>query len=253
MKRRLIASLAIASLSLVACSKSPATDGATASSSGGTASTEKRMPLPDCSKVETTDQGADGWKHPDCRLNFADKSGFAIEARYAPAEDDSTKITVQVVGPGDATLQTITETMGNTAGAPALIDIDCDGKQDIQLPLETGDVNTSWAIWRQMDDGKAFIRIGEPNGVEIKKTDSGYIAVPARSAANEWEISFFKLTPVELKPILTADVVAKGTPEKVTGQDCTIEDDGGLASINMDPKTAQKAFCAEPVVANTFK
>ncbi|HVY88185.1 MAG TPA: hypothetical protein VG942_04910 [Hyphomonadaceae bacterium] len=251
MKRRLIASLAIATFGLVACSKAPSADGAMASSASAPA--EKRMPLPDCSKVETEDKGPDGLKHPDCRLQFTDKSGFAIEARYAPAEDDATKITVQVVSPGDATLQTITETMGNTFAAPSLIDIDGDGRQDVQLPLETGNANTSWAIWRQMDDGKAFIRIGEPNGVEIKKTDSGYIAVPARSAANEWEVSFFKLTPVELKPILTADIVAKGEPDKITGTSCTVMDDGGLASIGMDPKAAEKAFCAEPVVANAFK
>ena len=57
------------------------------------------MPLPDCATIEATDAGADGWKHPDCRLMFRDQSGMAIEARYTPAEDDSTKITVQVVAP----------------------------------------------------------------------------------------------------------------------------------------------------------
>ena len=177
------------------------------------------MPLPDCASVETQDAGADGWKHPDCRLMFADESGLALEARYTPAEDDSTKITVQVVAPGDATLQTIEETMGNTFNGVTLQDIDKDGKLDIQIPLETGNVNTSWAIWRQRDD-KSFIRIGEPNGVSIEKTDSGYIAAQARSSANEWGISFYKLEADELKPVATADVIAQGEPDKITGVEC---------------------------------
>jgi hypothetical protein len=210
------------------------------------------MPLPDCASVETQDAGADGWKHPDCRLMFTDDSKLALEARYTPAEDDSTKITVQVVAPGDATLQTIEETMGNTFNGVALQDIDKDGKLDIQIPLETGNVNTTWAVWRQRDD-KSFIRIGEPTGVSIEKTASGYIAVQARSSANEWAVEFYKLEADDLKPVATADVIAQGEPDKITGVECTITDDGGLAAASLTPEAARAQFCAEPVVADIFK
>lgn len=240
--------LCVAALALAACSKTE-TDGS--ASTGGAA--QKRMPLPDCTTVKTEDKGADGWKHPDCRQMLADKSGLAVEARYTPAEDDSTKLKVQVVATGDATLQTIEETMGNTFSGISVEDVDKDGKDDLLLPLETGNVNTTWAFWRQNEDGKSFTRVGEPNGVEIKKTDSGYFAVPSRSAANEWEIAFFKLTPAELTPILTADVVAKGEPDKITGVDCTVTDDGGLGSTGLTADAAKTQFCAEPVVADIFK
>lgn len=218
----------------------------------GSGVAQKRMPLPDCAAVETQDQGAEGWKHPDCRLMFTDESKLALEARYTPAEDDSTKVTVQIVQPGDATMQTIEETMGNTFNGVTLQDIDQDGKQDIQIPLETGNVNTSWAVWRQRDD-KSFIRIGEPSGVSIEKTESGYIVVQARSSANEWAVSFYKLEADELKPVVTADVIARGEPDKITGVDCTITDDGGLAAASLTPEAAKTQFCAEPVVADIFK
>jgi hypothetical protein len=218
----------------------------------GTGAAQKRMPLPDCASVETQDAGAEGWKHPDCRLMFMDESKLALEARYTPAEDDSTKISVQIVAPGDATLQTIEETMGNTFNGVTLQDIDKDSKLDIQIPLETGNVNTSWAIWRQRDD-KSFIRVGEPNGVSIEKTASGYIAVQARSSANEWGVAFYKLEDDELKPVATADVVAQGEPDKITGVACTLIDDGGLAAANLTPEAAKARFCAEPVVADIFK
>jgi hypothetical protein len=244
MKLRL--AICVAALALAACGKvETAGDGETPGAAA------KRMPLPECSSVETKDAGADGWKHPDCRLMLSDNSGLAIEARYKPAEDDSTKVTVQVVQPGDATVQTIEETMGNTFEPVSLDDIDKDGKQDIRIPLETGNVNTSWALWRQKDD-KTFVRIGEPSGVSIVNTPSGYIAVQARSSANEWSVPFFKLEGDELKPVVTADVIARGEPNKITGVDCTLTDDGGLASTGLDPKAAEAQFCAEPVVAEIF-
>jgi hypothetical protein len=234
-----------AALAVVACSKSE-----TAGDAGVAA---KRMPLPDCSEVETVDAGADGWKHPDCRLMLTDVSGLAIEARYTPAEDDSTKVAVQVVAPGDATLQTIEETMGNTFEPIGLTDIDKDGRNDIRIPLETGNVNTSWAIWRQKEDGKSFVRIGEPSGVSIVNTESGYIAVQARSSANEWSVEFYKLEADQLKLTATADVVAQGEPDKITGVACSVTDDGGLAAVGLDAKAAEARFCAESAVADIFK
>ena len=244
MKPRL--ALCLTALALAACSPKPEAEGVS------TGVAEKRMPLPDCSKAETQDQGADGWKHPDCRLMLSDKSGLAVEARYSPAEDDSTKLTVQVTAAGDATLQTIEETMGNTLAGISTQDVDNDGREDLLLPLETGNVNTTWAVWRQNEDGAGFSRIGEPSGVEIKNTQSGYIAVPARSSASEWAIAFFKMQG-ELKAILTANVVAKGETDKITGVDCAIMDDGGLGSTGLTAEAAKAQFCAEPVVGDIFK
>jgi hypothetical protein len=223
------------------------------SDAGAGAVAEKRAPLPDCSTVETQDLGADGWKHPDCRLMLTDNSGLAAEARYSKAEDESTEVSVQVVAPGDATVQTIEETMGNTFNKISAQDIDKDGKADLLLPLETGNVNTTWAIWRQQDDGKSFVRIGEPSGVEIVKTDSGYFAVPSRSSANEWDVAFYKLEANALQPIVTASTVAQGEVDKVTGVECSVTDDGGLAQTGLDLAAARDKFCAEPSVAEIFK
>ncbi len=248
MKLRLV--LCIAALAAVACSPRTEPESvAPADSAGGVA--EKRMPLPDCSEVETQDQGADGWKHPDCRLMLPDGSGRAIEARYAKAEDESTKVTVQVVAPGDATVQTIEETMGNTFEKVIVEDIDQDGRPDIRVPLETGNVNTSWALWRHTPDG-SFVRIGEPSGVSMVNTPSGYFAVQSRISANEWSVQFYKLEADVLTPVATAELVAEGEPDKITGVACTVTDDGGLKAAALDIKAAEAQFCAEPVVTEIF-
>jgi len=231
-------------LGLAACSPAPTEE------AGG--ANAKRMPLPECAVVEAEDAGADGWKHPDCRMMLPDQSGMAIEARYAPAEDDSTKITVQIVATGDATLQTIEERMGNTFNGPTLEDVDRDGMVDILIPLETGNVNTTWAFWKQMTEGK-FARVGEPSGVEIEKTESGYLAVQGRSSAAEYYVTFYKLVGEQLQQGVTASVTAQGEPDKITGVECSIEEDDQLMASGMTAEAAMTQFCAEAPVQALIK
>lgn len=227
-------------LAAAACSPAPDSDGAEAPAA-------KRMPLPDCAEVKAQDAGDEGWKHPDCRAMFPDQSGLAIEARYTPAEDDSTKITVQVVQAGDATVQTFEERMGNTFNSPTLADVDKDGLIDIQVPLETGNVNTTWAIWKQVA-GPKFVRIGEPTGVEIAQTESGYLAAQGRSSAVESYVTFYKLVGEDLQEVVTARVVGQGEPGSVTAE-CSLEEEApGLAALGLTTEAARAQFCAEPMV-----
>ena len=237
----------LAALAFAACSPAPDT---TAEAPAGGVASAKRVALPDCATVEAKDEGDLGWKHPDCRLMFPDQSGLAIEARYAPAEDESTEVTVQVVQTGDKTIQEFKERMGNTFNGPELVDFDKDGKVDIKLPLETGNVNTSWALWRQDTDGK-FVRIDadDLSGVELTKTDSGYIATQGRSSANEYYVSFYTLAANKLTPVATVSVVAQGEPDKVTRVDCVVEtDDTSPLGEGLTAKTAEAKFCSEPSV-----
>ncbi len=242
----------LAALAFAACSPAPDTAGEVPS--GGVPSA-KRVALPDCAAVEAKDEGDMGWKHPDCRLVFPDQSGLAIEAHYAPAEDDSTEVTVQVVQTGDKTTQEFKERMGNTFNGPELIDFDGDGLVDIQLPLETGNVNTAWAIWRQAEAGK-FVRIevDDLSGVSLTKTDSGYIAADGRSSANEYYVSFYKLTESKLEPIVTVSVIARGEPDKVTGVDCVVDtEDSAPLGEGLTAKAAEAKFCPETSVQDLIK
>lgn len=243
----------LAALALAACSPAPDTASEAEKPAGETPSA-KRVGLPDCASVEAQDAGADGWKHPDCRLMFPDQSGLAIEARYAPAEDDSTEVTVQVVQTGDKTIQEFKERMGNTFNGPELVDFDKDGRIDIQLPLETGNVNTSWALWRQVEDGKfARIQADDVSGVSLEKTASGYIAVQGRSSAAEYYVSFYKLAGDALNPVATVRVIGKGEPDKVTGVDCVVDAEDGPLDEGLTAEAARAKFCAEPAAQGLIK
>jgi hypothetical protein len=211
----------------------------------------KRMAMADC-------DGNGPSELKDCRINSSDTSQFMFEVRYGQSVDtaDGKKApaTIQVVLPGDATLQNITEQVAGDAGVPHTEDIDGDGHAELLVPLETGNVNTTYAIWLMPAGARQFIRVGEATAVDFKKTDSGYIAGSARSSANEWAVQFFKLTDdPKLVPVLTAEVTAKGTPEKITGIECHIMDDGGMKVLKMTPKAAEVKFCAESVVKDVFK
>jgi hypothetical protein len=244
MKLRIAVCLAVLA---VACSPAPDT---TVEAPAGGVPAAKRVALPDCGAVEAEDAGDLGWKHPDCRLMFPDQSGLAIEARYMPAEDESTEVTVQVVQTGDKTIQEFKERMGNTFNGPELVDFDKDGLIDIQLPLETGNVNTSWAIWRQVADRK-FVRIEaeDLSGVSLTKTDSGYIATEGRSSASEYYVSFYTLAETRLTPVATVQVIARGEPDRITNVDCVVDtEDGALLGEGLTAKTAEAKFCPEPAV-----
>jgi hypothetical protein len=242
--------VSIAALTLAACTESETPKEVPEAPAAGVA--EKRMPLPDCETVETQDHGAEGWIHPDCRLMLPDPSGRAIEARYTKAEDESTRVSVQVVAPGDATLQTFEETMGNTFNRITLQDIDADGKTDLLVPLETGNVNTTWAVWRQEDD--LFHRAGEVSGVGVSRTGDGYFAVPARSSASEWAVEFYRLDGRALFSVAKAEVSAtldgRGEPSDVK---CVVSYDGKAAGTTLSPEEARAKFCAEPAAADIFK
>lgn len=249
MKPRLLILAAAAAL-VAACSPAPSNEDAAPADAAPAAA--KRIPLPDCAEVEAQDLGADGWRHPDCRLMLTDASGLAIEARYAPAEDESTQVTAQVVQPGDATIQEIVELMGATFNGPTIEDFDKDGKADILLPLETGNVNTTWAVWRQIE-GHKFVRVGEPSGVSINKTDSGYIAVQGRSSAAEYFVDFYRLESDTLKLALTVRVTADAEGDAVTSVTCTLESPNEQIPGGLSAEAAKAQFCAEPVVDGLVK
>jgi len=204
--------------------------------------------MPACSGVEASDAGVDGWKHPDCQLTGTGPAQLRIEMRYAGVEDDSTEVAARVIGPDGAVIQEIIERMGNTFNGPSLQDVDEDGLTDILLPLETGNVNTTSALWRQTSSGR-FVRAGELSGVAIEKTAGGFIAVQGRSSAAEYYVDFYRLQGDALNLMSTTRIAAIIEDDDTPGLDCTSESPAGVepSAVGLsDP-------CSEPVVRRLAK
>ncbi len=217
----------------------------------------KRMPLPDCASVEPSDAGDKGWTHPDCRMMAAGDSGVAFEVRYAESNEPGgppTKVSIQVVGPGDATLQTITEGMESTFAAPRLYDLNRDGVDELLVPLETGNVNTNYAVWAKGPGEAPYLRAGEVSAFAFDWSDAGYVAALSRSAANIQVVEFLKLVDGKLAPIVRADITAEGEENgKVTGTTCDITDEGGMAAEGLTLEAAKAKFCEDKLVKAAFE
>jgi hypothetical protein len=254
MTRFLVSACMPFALLLTACEPADTVKVETVDAAGETAvagaggATARRLPLPDCDDPAVRDAGV----HFDCRGMLPGDSGVAYEARYLTTDDGMMRLAVQIVGPGDATLQTFDEPTEGAAASLSVQDIDADGRADLLLPLVTGNVNTNWAIWRGAADG-SFTRAGELSGVEIARTQDGYIASLSRSGAATWEVGIFTLSDDKLTPIATAEVEVELLDVGAqTRETCRIRDEGGLADIKMSPIQAEKKFCADPLVSGIF-
>jgi hypothetical protein len=221
-------------------------------SAAAPAASAKRLPLPNCNDVAPDIDAGGEITHKDCRGMLPGDLGLAYEARYTPKDDGVTEVTVQIVGPGDAGLQTIAEQMEGSAAQPSVNDVDGDGRVDLLLPLLSGNVNTNWAVWRGLPDG-AFSRAGEFSGVDIARSKDGYIAVSARSGANIWNVHFYTVENDKLALIATAEAAIELTgPDGKSRKTCSIVDTSGLDTAHLSPIQAEKTFCMDPVVSRIF-
>jgi hypothetical protein len=259
MKFRIAASLAVL---LAACSPqtpAPAPNASASASATPTgAAAAKRMALPDCGSLggpNSDDNGA----YKDCRL-MDEKSGLSFEARFAtntkPDEGDHI-VNIAVVQPGDATLQTITETVEGTISVMELQDLDGDGYKELLVPLMTGNVNTEYAVWHMPAGAKQYIRVGTVSGFAVGRKDD-YVVVNARSAANIQDLMYYTLKNGELKLIGAAEFTAEGNPDKPTVKCAVLDgkpDDpkGGLAVGGLTPAAARVKWCSEDARKAAFQ
>lgn len=228
MKKLLIATIAFAALA--ACSPKQETAEATVAACGGDAAP---------AAAQTCDIRTDATTY---RVKFgpAPKAGAGTVA-------------VDVLVGHDAVGQTLNETGVSAYSYPKLEDVDGDGKADILIARDGGAANQTIAFWRQKEDG-GFARVGEVNGVTLTKTADGFLAVPARSSAAEWLITFYRVDEAALAKLGALTVKAEKTDAegKVLDSSCTLTDDSGIGALDMTDKAAEQKFCAEPA-AQVFK
>lgn len=148
-----------------------------------------------------------------CRIALGDGQPSLV-VTSAPmadgAEGRTGTLRVEVAGDAGASLQVIEETAYGAYTYPYAEDIDGDGTIDIMVPLLTGNVNTSYAVWLKGADGM-FVRAGELGGVSIGRTTEGLIATSGRSSASEWETGYFRVTNGAFEEV--AAVVNRPDPE----------------------------------------
>jgi hypothetical protein len=168
--------------------------------------------------METCTQASAGYggMQPEltaCRLSLGEGKPSLVVTSTPMIESDegpSGQIRIETWGDGGLSLQVIEETALYAFNYPYVEDLTGDGLPDLMVPLMTGNVNTSYALWVQGADGQ-FVRAGELGGVSIGQTPEGLIAASGRSSAAEWETGYFRVTNGALEEL--AAVVNRADPE----------------------------------------
>lgn len=183
----------------------------------------------------------------ECQLEV---SGRVVRFTFAPVAEGAVagNVSAEVIDEDGAVVQTLLEPDVSEYLPPSAEDVDGDGRADILIRRESGNVNTVSGVWIYSGERGAYQRAGEVSGVEIQRTSEGYIAVPARSGAAAWNVAFYRLDEGGLIPLVTVGVEAQDVSAdgRVTRSDCTLTDAPGLADLNLTLEAAQAKFCAEP-------
>lgn len=186
----------------------------------------------------------------ECRL---EATGGALHVRFAdvPAGAVGGTVSVDVLGADNSVVQTIIEPDVLEYLPPIVQDVDGDGRGDILIARESGNVNTAHAIWLFSGENGAYRRVGEVSGVEIARTEDGYVVVPARSSAAAWNVAFYRLDGEGLHMLATVNVEGEEVNAAIRST-CTLADAPGISAIDLSIADAQTKFCAEPVAAGVF-
>lgn len=229
MKRAMI--LASAALALAACSQEPAVD----------APTYDLSLYPSCSEIDATDErlAQDG-----CLLSADGMLHALVVTRGVNA------VSVQSVVDGEPA-QLMEETVAAGQALPTLEDVNGDGRPDLLIPRETGNVNTVQAVWLAGEGAGAYTRLGEIAGIGLSRTAEGLLAVPARSSAAAVEVTFYRVEPTSLAEAAVVTVTAEPRPDGSLATRCelTRKPEGETWT----DAQMQEKFCAEPAVTGVFE
>lgn len=174
--------------------------------------------LPSCSELES------GTPHQDCSLQTAGEGDFILTFEFSPLGDRREMI--------DATVRyangTLAQTMSYATESffyPSLSDLNGDGLEELLVPLETGNVNTTYSLAVGTEYGLEWTSY-ELNGYGIDPVRGGVFMAAARDSAISRYIEFYRLNGLELDNIATVFLTYETVENPDDGPDCSLVDGG---------------------------
>ncbi|MBA3069581.1 MAG: hypothetical protein FP825_14000 [Hyphomonas sp.] len=195
--------------------------------------------LPDCNGPGAEAFGPAG--EADCRLTAPGETGWGADLHYEGGRDEPRVLTLKITAGDGTEIQTLTEPVEFTYTLPIFDDLDGDGRAELLVPLMTGNVNTTFAVWRGKDGEPQFERAGEVSGIDVAAYEDGIFMTPARGSAASWYATYYVFADNKVAPVVTAETTLAEDGETET---CTAVDEGGLAAIGLSLEDALAKFCA---------
>lgn len=175
-------------------------------------------------------------------------NGRIIAYAFQPRPDGGPgQIVLTIRKGGDAPGQTLTIPDAARAFAPEVDDLNGDGAADLLIQTDLGNANWVRTLLLFDPGAGAFVTAGVISGLSHARTADGLLAVPSRSSASEYVVSFYRFEALRLAPVATATVAL--SPDGA-GRACTAappaETPGSFGGLNLDARAAQAKFCDDP-------
>jgi hypothetical protein len=196
----------LAGVSLVACGVSEVSEEAASAPVEEAAAPESVETAPISTRLEAAPAcdslGYDEGRQ-DCVLVLGED--MLVFFDYGTSEGDSFRegspLTIAVNPVDGVDYQSFEETV-YTPGYPELADVNNDGQLELMVPTSTGNVNTSWSVYQQLEGGLAARGSVSGLGLEYNET-SGLASISARSSAASWVVEHYLLDETGLEPAFT--------------------------------------------------
>ncbi|MGX1809772.1 hypothetical protein ACWIGI_28970 [Nocardia sp. NPDC055321] len=199
--------------------------------------------LPLCGDTERAVSGPS----PDCALVSRDRAGLSFVVRHSDNRG-ATTVTIEVTDRDGAVHQTLTEVVETGIARPYLLELADDGRDQLVVPLHSGMVNVTYAIYRAFDATPNFVRTGTMVGIGVDRTASGYLAGQIRggSAGKYWNTEFWRFDGTRLR--FVASILITHHPD--APDTCAPDRDGTTVAKGpeiTDPEAVQR-LCTEEIL-----
>lgn len=195
----------------------------------------------DFSQPDFTHQEGEPWcdmvdyqgEHVDCALQLRNDSilyfDYTADAAVNEWGEQADALEVTHRQADGTLLQTFNESVGRTFAQPELADVDNDGDMDLMIPTYTGNVNTTWRVWQQIDG--TFHFAGEVSGLGLEyDPDTGFTSISSRGSAVTYFREVYRLGADGLTSAYTLET-------DVDAQRCGFIEGPGFASSGLDRST----------------
>jgi hypothetical protein len=165
---------------------------------------------------------------PFCEAGFAENCfqwvGVDRDLRYRSTEESYEFVLVNAAS--EQLLQSFSEPRGTAYDGPSLVDIDNDGDVELLVPTETGNVNTTYRVHQQTEDGFAFA--GEVSGLGLEyDSENGFSAISGRINAAAYYYEAYRLEADGL-------VLVYALETNYMDENCLLSEGPGFAQSGLD-------------------
>jgi hypothetical protein len=187
----------------------------------------------------------------ECRL---EANGEALRVKFAQGDAGAVagNVSLEVIDAHGDVRQVMVEPGVSQYLAPRVDDVDGDGRADLLVGRDVGNVNTVSGVWIFSGERGVYERVGEINGIAVIHTEEGYVAVASRSSASVWDVAFYRLDQSGLQLVASVNVEGLERADGVVVTRCRLGDAPGIAALDLAPADARAKFCAEPAAVGVL-